>query len=101
MMLVAENNIAAADRLYQGSRLGTVGLPALERSRTMTDAAREERVDLLVALLAAEQQLLYWWETEHRCPCGARAESPDTHHHMPGCPTERATRTKVTLRKVP
>ena len=41
-------------------------------------------------LIQAGQQLLYWWETRHSCPCGARPESPDTHPHVPGCPTERA-----------
>ncbi len=39
----------------------------------------------------AQQQLRYWWETQHSCPCGARAEALDTHPHVLACPTERAS----------
>lgn len=34
--------------------------------------------------LAAVQQI------ERHCPCGARPESPNTHHHVAGCPVEAA-----------
>jgi hypothetical protein len=46
-------------------------------------------------LAQARQQLLYWWETKHSCPCGARPESPDTHPHVPWCPTGAAVRADV------
>ena len=39
-------------------------------------------------LYQAYQQLAYWWNLHHSCPCGARAESLDTHPHMILCPTE-------------
>ena len=45
---------------------------------------------LRAALSAADRQLVYWWDTRHTCPCGARPESPDTHPHAPACPTARA-----------
>ncbi len=39
----------------------------------------------------AQQQLRYWWEAQHSCPCGARAKALDTHPHVLACPTERAS----------
>lgn len=41
-------------------------------------------------LMEAYKQLEYLWATTHSCPCGARPESPNTHPHVIGCPTEKA-----------
>lgn len=45
---------------------------------------------LLATLIDAEGQLRWFWQTYHACACGARAESPDTHPHVVGCPTASA-----------
>ena len=53
--------------------------------------AQQERIDALTRDLALDgEQLRYWWETQHSCPCGARPESPATHPHVLACPTARA-----------
>lgn len=43
------------------------------------------------SLVAAWQQLAYWWEDHGRCPCGARREALASHPHVTGCPTAWAT----------
>ena len=62
----------------------------VDESRMAGNASKRKR-DLAAGLLAdAQQQLRYLWETTRSCPCGARAESLDTHPHVIGCPTGRA-----------
>lgn len=53
-------------------------------------AERAARERLVADLADSQQQLRYWWQTEHSCPCGARPESPKTHPHVGGCPTAKA-----------
>ena len=54
--------------------------------------------DDTLALVQAQQQLVYWWRETGRCPCGAR-DDDDEYPHVDGCPTgialagvERTTR---------
>ncbi len=60
-------------------------------------AERDEAVKQAYAwrgeLAQARQQLVDWWERQHRCPCGAR---PDTHPHVLGCPTAQALKEEGT-----
>jgi len=67
---------------------------ALARVATLCDMSGceccEKKARESFLLLEAEQQLRYWWDSQHSCPCGARAESLSSHPHVLGCPTERA-----------
>ncbi len=56
----------------------------------LPEGLADSMISILDDLLGAERQLSYWWETQHSCPCGARAESPDTHPHVTACPTASA-----------
>lgn len=53
--------------------------------------------DPMQALVAAQQQLVYWWNETGRCPCGARKATPITHSHVIGCPTESGVREAAAL----
>ena len=64
----------------------TAGIEAM--GRAVLVFAENER--LKAQLGEAQQQLRYWWEAQHSCPCGARAEALDTHPHVLTCPTARA-----------
>lgn len=54
----------------------------------MSESNHKLRCDLMEAY----KQLEYLWVTTHSCPCGARPESPQSHPHVIGCPTEKAVR---------
>ena len=62
-----------------------------EQAEAQLREAEAARAPLL-ALVAPQQQLAYWWNETGRCPCGARRENPLTHPHVLGCPTEAALR---------
>lgn len=69
---------------------------AVPLATQLADAERKlaelqrENLNLRCEMLEAYKQLEYWWQSEHRCPCGARPESPHTHSHVTGCPTGKA-----------
>jgi len=63
---------------------------ALGRLIAEVERAQDDSLTRLRQLYQAYHQLAYWWELRHSCPCGARAESRDTHPHVPLCPTEDA-----------
>ena len=48
----------------------------------------EAERDALRTALGRVRELMK--EIERHCPCGARPESPRTHHHVIGCPVEAA-----------
>ena len=97
--------LAAQDILIFATALADARLEVAElkaeRAIIFESRARIERAEhgalAEVAQLDAQrnqayQQLAYWWKERHSCPCGARPESPDTHPHVPTCPTGDAVR---------
>lgn len=54
-------------------------------------AAEADNAALVFDMIQAYQQLGAFWDMFHSCPCGARAESMDTHPHVLGCPTDKRT----------
>ena len=80
------NDTTGQDRLL----LNEYGRRCYESGERAAKAEAEAARAPLVALVEAQQQLVYWWTETGRCPCGARRESPGTHHHVVGCPTEAA-----------
>ena len=66
-----------------------------DRLQSAFDTQQRWLNETMAQLGEAQQQLRYWWETQHSCPCGARAEALDTHPHVLTCPTERAGLSKT------
>ena len=73
-----------------GGRRVRIRVDLLRRLIEHVDRLEPELEKARELLAEGDQQLIYWWESQHSCPCGARPESPTTHPHVLMCPTERA-----------
>lgn len=66
--------------LHQAVAIMTFNKEEATRQHARAEALERNRKRALAAI----QQV------ERHCPCGARPESPTTHHHVSGCPVEAA-----------